>query len=202
MRPTGDAADAVPDASRVLPVQEYLSAAMGFLSDANEAVMRANSPLVGRIPRQRVEAMPRTRYALGAEVHEEAPIETGAPVTIRLDAVRNCDIEELMAVIGEVAIAMAEQLQAELLAHVGRLSDASGTTVDGAGKGFVDGLIEALEHMDLSVDDDGKLVLPTLVVNPDTEIPKPTPEQTERLNEVLAEKEAEARARRPDRRLR
>ena len=189
-------------AAPVMPVQEYSSAAMAFLSDAHEAVMHANSPLLGRVPHQRVEAVPRTKYALGdAGVHEESPLRGEAPVTVGLEAVRNCDLDALMALIGEIAFAMGEQLQAQLLGHIGRLSDASGMTVSGAGKDFFDGWIEALERVDLSVDDDGQLVLPTIVANPD-DFRKPTEEQTKRLNEVLARKEAEAHARRPDRRLR
>lgn len=186
----------------VMPVQEYSSATIAFLSDAHEAVMHAHSPLIGRVPQQRVEAVPRTRYVLGdAGVHEESPMVGEAPVTICLDAVRHCDLDALMAFIGEISFVMGEQLQAQLLEHIGRLSDASGMTVSGAGKDFFDGWIEALERMDLSVDDDGELVLPTIVVNP-ADFRKPSPEQTKRLNEVLARKEAEAHARRPDRRLR
>ena len=184
------------------PVHEYLSAAMGFLSNAHDEVMQASSPLVSRIPHQRWEVIPRTRYALGSDVHEEAPVMAEAAITLHLDAVRNCDIDELMVLIGEVAFAMGEQLQAQLLAHIGRLSDASGMTVRRSGTDFFDGWIEALERIELSVDDDGELVLPTVVMNPDAGIPRPTPEQIERLNEVIAQKEVQARARRPNRRLR
>lgn len=200
--PHANVQEVASGAAPAIPVQEYSSAAMAFLSDAHEAVMQAHSPVLGRVPRQRVEAIPRTRYALGDEAfHEESPVVGEAPVTIHLEAVRHCDLDALMTLIGEIAFAMGEQLQAQLLEHVGRLSDASGMTVDGAGKDFVDGWIEALERMDLSVDDDGQLVLPTIVTNPAT-FRKPTPEQTKRLNEVLARKEAEAHARRPNRRLR
>lgn len=185
-----------------LPMTEYARAAMDFMEEAHEALLHANSPLVGRMPRQRVEALPITRYVFESEVVEMAPEPVEAAMTMRLDAVKVCDIDELMAMISDASATMAAQLQRQLLDHIQRLTEATGQVVSGAGKDPVDAILESLEVMEMSIDDDGNLALPTLVMNPDAQLPELTPDQNQRLNELLARKEAEARARRPARRLR
>lgn len=185
-----------------LRVSEYSRAAFGFLDDATSALIAANSRLVGNVPHRSVESVPVTRYTLDTGTLEEHPVGVETTVEIRVDAVRQGDFDELVGAAASTAMELASQMERQLLEHVGRLVDATGNTIDAAGRDPIDAIIDSLEALEMSLDDDGQLSLPTLVIGQGADLPMPTPQQQERVREVMKRKEEQARARRPDRRLR
>lgn len=183
-------------------VTGYARAALGFVDDATHALITANARLVGRAPRRSVESVPVVRYSIGSQTLEEPPVGVQTTVEITVDAIRGADFDELITTVATTAMSLADQMERQLLEHVGRLADATGNSVDAADRDPIDAIIDALEAVEMSIDDDGALSLPTLVIGQGASLPQPTPEQHARLADVLRRKEEQARARRPDRRLR
>jgi hypothetical protein len=94
----------------------------------------------------------------------------------------------------ELADAFGSQMTQGMLAHISEVCDASGQTIDAAGRDFIEVIIETLETIEMSFDEDGKPNL-TLVVPPGSaeklRNKMPTPEQEERIQEILERRRAE-----------
>jgi len=81
-----------------------------------------------------------------------------------------------------------------MLAHISEVCDASGQTIDAEGRDFVDVMIETLETIDISFDENGEHNL-TIVMHPDTlaklQDKQPTPEQEARIQQILERRREE-----------
>jgi hypothetical protein len=80
------------------------------------------------------------------------------------------------------------QMMKGLFDHLDELLDGTENSIDGAGRDFADVLIEVLETIEMSFDDEGKPQM-TIVMHPDQakklREKLPTPEQEAKINEVI-----------------
>jgi hypothetical protein len=102
---------------------------------------------------------------------------------------------------------VAEQLMGYFVETMGKVTEGTGNVVDAGGKPLSFELIyDALDKVELSVDENDELVMPELMMHPDQaqklqELPPLTPEQQQKLDELKERKREEALARRRRRRL-
>ena len=97
-----------------------------------------------------------------------------------------------------------ETLSGALIDSIVRVTELTGNRVDAGGQPLSwDHVIDAVETMDVSFDENGKTSL-TLLMAPGLEgrLGAPSPDQQARHDQVLARKREEWRARRGERRLR
>lgn len=184
-----------------ISLEPYRVAALMFYDEAVRSLAFAQSELLPEAPREHIESVPTARYELPdkrLDVGSE-PVEVGAAVDVA--DMRGGKLDELIVAIATMADQLREGLERQLFAHLDSLTAATGLTFDAAGRDFGEVWLEALEAMDYEVDEDGELILPTLVVGSNTEFQALTPEQEVRLTEILDAKREEAIARRPRRRL-
>jgi hypothetical protein len=189
-------------------LHEYETAFGRFFSQTMRVLAQAHSPLLAQM---RFDEMPGT---VGSRVRDRQgmdivldPGKTSTAVTSDLRAVRDADYEQLYQAMFERADAMAEQLVGYFVESIGKVTEGTGNVVDAGGRPFgFEVLYETLEKLELSVDEKGELVMPSLVINPaDAEklrdLPPLTDEQQRMLDELKERKREEALARRRRRRL-
>jgi hypothetical protein len=94
----------------------------------------------------------------------------------------------------ELADSFGSQLVQGMLAHISDVCDASGQTIDAGGRDIFEVMIETLETIDMSFDENGEPNL-TMVVHPDTAAKlwdkTPTPEQEARVQQILERRREE-----------
>ncbi len=189
-------------------LHEYDAAFSRFFSQTMRVLAQAHSPLLAQM---RFIEMPGT---LGSRVRDRQgmdivldPAKTATEVTSDLKAVRDGDYEQLYEAMFESADAMAEQLVGYFVESMGKVTEGTGNVVDAGGRRFgFDVLYETLEKLEFSVDENGELVMPSLVMNPADakklqDLPPLTDAQQQALDELKEGKREEALARRRRRRL-
>jgi hypothetical protein len=176
--------------------------------DAVSALARAHHPLLAEI---RVESV---SGSLGSRIRDRdgmdvdlPPGKAGFEMTMRLDAVRDANFDDLIVEIDEASDLLAKDLIDMFLSTMSRVTEATGNVVDAGGQKFsFDLFYEMLSKIDFGVDENDELVLPSLVMHPEQlkqiqGMGPPTPEQERRLAELKERKREEALARRRRRRL-
>lgn len=169
---------------------------------------RTRSPILGQIEFVEVSGTvgSRVRDREGMDVVLE-PGKTSTEITADLDAVRAGDYDVFHAELDQAAESMAEQLVGYFVETLGKVTDGTGNVVDAGGRPLSFELIyEMLDKIEPSVDDDGNLVRPTLMMHPDQadklqQLPPLSNEQQQLLDELEQRKREEALARRRRRRL-
>ncbi len=187
---------------------EYDAAYGQFFSETVRLLARGRSPILSQM---NVETMPgtlgsRVRTREGMDVMLE-PAETSAEITNDLRAVRTADYERLYSELDSASEQMAKGLVGVLVRTMDAVTEGTGNQIDAGGDplGF-EVIYAALEKIDFSLDADDELVMPSIVVHPETakkieSLPPPTPEQEAKMAALLDRKREEARARRRRRRL-
>jgi hypothetical protein len=121
-------------------------------------------------------------------------IEASHVVTANVQDAANGAVDPFLAMVFELADAFGSQLTQGMLAHISDVCDASGQTIDAGGRDFIDVMIETLETVEMSFNEDGNPNL-TMVVHPDTakklRDKTPTPEQEERIQQILERRREE-----------
>jgi hypothetical protein len=186
-------------------LDEYDEAFARFMSDAILALATAGSPLLSKMaPMETVPgAVGSSFQAPDGETVDLPASSLSASHTMSIDAVRSCDDGVLMAELVATAEEFTEELERGLISTLQTVTAATGNSTDASGRNNIDALIDGLDKLEMSMDDDGELNLPTLVVNPaDVDaFGRPTPEQQLRISQVLDRKKAELVARRRSRRI-
>lgn len=186
----------------VLP--EYDSAFTRFFSDAVFELARARSPLLSQIP---FETSPGTG---GSRIRDREGMNVDLPPTstefeflTSLSAIRAGDVAEFVTGLDAASEQLAEQLVRVLLSTVDKVVEGTGNVVDAGGSLTFESFYEMLDKIAWSLDDQGELSLPTLVLHPDTarKLPVLTQAQQEMIEALKQRKREELLARRRRRRL-
>lgn len=188
----------MPEAELWAMPAEYGAGALKWVNDAVDAMSRGLHPLLATIRREQVADLPRPEeHAAGSE-HLASPLYRGIEVQHLVtssvqDAVEG-DVEAFLTMIFELADEFGSQMMRGMFDHISEICDASGQTINAQGRDYFDVMLETLETIDMSFDEDGKPNL-TLVVHPETakkiQAKQPTPEQQERLRLVLERRKEE-----------
>jgi hypothetical protein len=177
---------------------EYGAGALMWVNDAIDTMSRGLHPLLATIRRERVLDLPRPEeHAAGSE-HLASPLYRGIEiqhvVTSNVRDTVEGDIEAFLTLVFELADEFGSQMMRGMLDHVSDICDASGQTINAQGRDYFDVMLETLETIDMSFDEDGKPNL-TLVAHPETarkiQAKQPTPEQQERLRQLLERRREE-----------
>lgn len=187
-----------------LRLDEYDRATREFFSAAVDAVARASDPILGQIQREKVEVIARSVNTMesGAIVERE-PLVSSASVTFSVPEAIDGDFTGVIAAIAETADQFVASMMPNFFEHISEICDATGNVVSGADRPIWDALLETLETIAISFDEDGNPSLPSIVMHPDTasKLGDP-PEGYEELgNEIIARRRDEWLAGRRTRRL-
>lgn len=187
---------------------EYDAAYGEFFSQAVRLLARERSPMLSQMHFETMYGTlgSRVRTREGMDVVLE-PAETSTEITNDLRAVRAGDYERLYSELDSASEQMAKGLVGVLVRTIDAVTEGTGNQIDAGGDplGF-DVIYAALEKIEFSLDPDDELVMPSIVVHPETakkieSLPPPTPEQEAKMASLLDRKREEARARRRRRRL-
>lgn len=171
---------------------EYGAAASAWISLAVDTWSCELHPLLAEIRREPIGDLPRPEEHAPETSDLASPlfrgIEASHSLTIDVQEALRGDVDSFLTMAFDLADAFGSQLMKGMLAHISEICDASGQTVSAEGRDFFDVMIETLETIDISFDENGKHNL-TVVVNPDTAKKlgdkNPTPEQEARAEQVL-----------------
>jgi hypothetical protein len=176
----------------------------GFLRWANRAIhdlMRARNDLYASIRRDSEAVGERSGPVAGQfegdpRLHSPLykPIAVQQHWIMRIDDAVNFQVDEFLANLVEVADGMASQVTVGMIEHISEISDRYEMTIDAAGRDVRDVLLDALEGMDISFDDEGNHNL-KLLMHPDTleriKDREFTPEQQARHDSIVQRKRDE-----------
>ena len=185
-------------------VPEYEQAFQTFFGEAIHEVASARDPLIAEIPFEQSPG------AMGSVIQDQEgnDVELVSDlISTKIEISRNDviagSIESLLLLIDSASEELSEGLAKALFASLKTVTDATGNIVDAKGKSVFDAVIEMMETIELDLNDDGELALPSLWMNPKAmeNLPTPTPEQEARIEEVKNERLEELLARRRSRRL-
>jgi hypothetical protein len=128
----------------------------------------------------------------------------GFELGVKAEDVRDGNFEALQVKLVEAADGYAEQLAKMLYGNLGKITTATGNTLDAGGRPLTFAMLyEMLDKMEWRLDENDELSTPSLVMHPDTasKLPQPTPEQVKMIEELKARKLEELLAKRRRRRL-
>ncbi len=177
---------------------------MTFFEEAIHEVASVRDPLIAEIPFEQSPG------AMGSIIQDQEgnDVELVSDlISTKIEISRNDviagSIEPLLLVIDAASKDLAEELAKRLLASLSTITEATGNVVSAKGKSVYDAMIEMMENIELSLDDDGELSLPSALMSPKMmeNLPAPTPEQEARMEELKKERLEELLARRRSRRL-
>lgn len=185
-------------------IPEYEQAFLAFFEEAIHEVASVRDPLIAEIPFEQSPG------ALGSVIQDQEGNDEeliSDPISTRIELSRNDviagNIEALLLLIDSASEDLSKGLAERLFASLSTVTEATGNVVDAKDKSVYDAMIEMMETIELTLDDDGELSLPSLWMNPKTmeNLPTPTPEQEARMEEIKKERLDELLARRRSRRL-
>lgn len=177
---------------------EYNAAAAAWMSDSVDVLSRELHPLLASVRRERVADLPRPEEHATETAELASPrfrgIEASHVVTADVQDTLAGDIDPFLTMVFDLADAFGSQLMQGMLAHISEVCDAFGQTIDAGGRDIFDVMIETLETIDMSFDENGEPNL-TLVAAPDVveklRGKKPTPEQEARVQQILERRREE-----------
>ena len=178
---------------------EYEIVTGKWVYHAVQAVMRASDPVYAQLRPELVETVPQQRIDLGDG--REMPVEpyrTSVHGSIAIDALIAGDLGELHAEICSIARQQLEQTMRAYFALIDDVTRQTGNVLDAHGDA-AEGLLGALEKMDIAFDDEGNPRL-QMIASPETaermraQMEAFTPEQMQRLATILSSKREQYRA--------
>jgi hypothetical protein len=186
---------------------EYDRAFTEFLHEAIHAVARARDPILSQIRVEEVQTIGTSRISGEEQTVDLPPIPAAIELSFEADDLIHGRVPGILAVIDDAADQHLRQVMPGFFESIARITDATGNKVDAGGRPFSpELLLEALEKIEWSFDEDGEPIMPTLVMSPDmadtvSKLPPLTPEQEQAFAELKERKRAEYRARRRHRKL-
>jgi hypothetical protein len=187
-----------------LPLDEYDRATREFFSEAVDAVARAANPILGQIQRERVEVLPTSLSTVDSgEIVRLEPLLSSALVTFSVSNAIRGDFSDAIVAIAETAEQFVAAVMPSVFGHISDICDATGNVVSGKDRPIWDAMLEALETISISFDEDGNPSLPSIVMHPDTvaKIGNPPEGHEARSNDIIARRRDEWLAGRRTRRL-
>lgn len=186
--------------------REYEAATARWFSATVEKVMRATDPVYAQIPHQRVESLPELVVPLteGQEMHV-APEHVAAGGDVSPEGIIAGQLDDVHLIVTEAAEQMLRQVMQMFFTQVQEATGRVGNLVDAEGDP-VEGFLRAVDIMQLTFGDDGRPRI-QMIVGPDDAdrmrraLNAATPDQIQRLQEILRRKREEFDAARRRRRL-
>jgi hypothetical protein len=177
---------------------EYDAAASAWMSTTVDTLSRELHPLLASVRRERVADLPRPEEHAPETSDLASPlfrgIEASHVLTADVEDSLRGDVDSFLTMAFDLADAFGSQLMKGMLAHISEVCDATGQTINAEGRDFVDVMIETLETIDISFDENGEHNL-TMVMHPDTaaklQDKQPTLEQEARMQQVLERRREE-----------
>ena len=170
---------------------EYNAAASAWMSDTVDGLSRELHPLLASVRREQVADLPRPEEHAPETADLASPlfrgIEASHVLTADVQDTLTGDVDPFLTMVFDLADAFGSQLTQGMLAHISEICDASGQTIDAEGRDLIEVMIETLETIDMSFNENGEPNL-RMVVHPDTAAnfrDQPTPEQEARIREIL-----------------
>jgi hypothetical protein len=187
-----------------LRLDEYDLATREFFSEAVEAVSRAISPILGQIQREKVEVLPPSVNTMeSGHVVRRDPLLHSAAVSFSVNAGVQGDFSDVHAAIVETAEQFVASIMPSIFQHISEICDATGNVLSGADRPLWDAILEMLETIAISFDEDGNPSLPSVVMHPDAaaKLGEPPEGYEQKCNEIIARRRDEWLAGRRTRRL-
>ncbi|MBU2694992.1 hypothetical protein CCO04_07855 [Pimelobacter sp. 30-1] len=168
------------------------------MDNAVDIWSRELHPLIAEIRREPIGDLPRPEEHAPETKDLASPllrsIKASHELTVDVQVALQGDVDSFLTMIFDLADAFGSQLTNGILAHISDICDASGQTISTEGRDIFDVMIETLETIDISFDENGEHNL-TIVMNPDTaqklQSKIPTPEQEAQVKEVLERRRKE-----------
>jgi len=183
---------------RIIP-NEYAAAVGIWVSVTARSLSRKIHPLLNSI-----STMPAGEFSKDKTDIEESdvsrrsslfrPIETKYEWTGNFETALNFDTATFLTEIYQMADSFGNQLSSGLITFMTDTAKAAGQEVDGTGLDIYDGIAEMMEKLEFSFDENGNHNM-SIIVHPDTQKKMserlPTPEQTARMDAIIARKRKE-----------
>ena len=171
---------------------EYGAGAARWIDNAMDSISRELHPILGAVRRERVADLPRPEdhspEAAGMASPLYRGIEVQHVVTADVDDVLRGDVDAFLTLVFNLADELGSRMTRGMLEHISEICETSGQVIKADGRDYFDVMIEALDTIDMTFDENGKPSL-FVVIGPETarslEGRKPTPEQEERARQVL-----------------
>jgi hypothetical protein len=183
---------------------EYDKSFQTFLSEAIQEVAFAREPLLAEIP------IEDSHGSIGSVIQDQDgkdveliadPVQ--AAFSMSREDVLQGRIVPLLLLVDDASRQLAEGLAKNMIQTLNTITSATGNITNASGRPMIEVLIEALETIELTLNDNDELEMPSVLMNPAdvAKLPKPTPDQERRLEEVRQRRLEELLARRRSRRL-
>jgi hypothetical protein len=163
-----------------------------------------SDPLLGRINVERDIHPGGIRYQEGSKELITEKTQIGAKIEINNDALINYDIANFSEQLANFAFEFLKSMFKSFIQTMEKITAFSGNVTKSQGKDFSwDSIIDGLEKVEIQFDEDGMAKFPELFLSPEVfdKIKQPTPEQEERLEQILQEKKIKYYAKKCSRRL-
>lgn len=165
-------------------------------------------PLIKQFGSETVSEAPSDEDLAAVDPNRASPYYRSIPVRVgamlSLDEVLKFDVPAYLAQLSQMADDWGGQLVRGAFAHISDVCDATGNTINVAGRDLGDALLDTLDGLELSFSESGEPILPTIAMHPNTAAKFTgmdlTPQQRQRMAEILERKKEEHRAsqRRPE----
>lgn len=169
--------------------------------------MRSKSPLLQMIQIETVDELPINRVTVASDaVVETAPMQVESKFSINPQEILDGRFDMLYAAMEEAADSGLASLMPQFFKSISDVCDAAGQTINTDGELNHDSIMDALEAVEITFNDDESPRLPTLVMHPTTaeklrSLPPPTKAQNERHEAIIEKKRRDWLARRRTRQL-
>jgi hypothetical protein len=168
--------------------------------------LTALDPLLGEIPIHSTGHSGPNRNVPGPQPVDHPLVAHEQDFEIHFTTIRNTDVDAFTAILFESAQECKHQILSTMFQTLNDITDAVGNTLylKGEPLGF-DHINDMLEKMDITFDENGRPIWPTIVAHPDMAKTlaalQPTREQLQRQDEIAMRKKAEYNAKKRTRRL-
>lgn len=184
---------------------QYDQAFVEFIHKSANALARAQDPLLGEIREEVAEAGGSS--VVDSRTDEALDLESelvGFEIGWEREDVISGNFEALLLQLDIASQELAKKLVEMLFKTLGKVTESTGNVIDAeGGPPTFDLIYEMLDKIEYTLDDDGELVLPSLVMHPEMvkKLPPPTPDQEAAIEELQQQKREELLAKRRSRRL-
>lgn len=185
-------------------LDEYASASRAFFSDTVTAIVRSGDGVLSQIGVEQTEAIPPMQHTMASgQILPSGPLLASSEISFSRAGVVEGDFDEFHLAVYQTAEQLERDMTRHLFGHISELTEATSSVVRTNGGCMWEGILEMMETIHLSFDQDGTPTMPTIVVSPDTreKMGEAPSWFIERLNEIVLRRRDEWLVRRRTRRL-